>query len=385
MTTTAAPRKTARVSHAKTTPRPAPAELPTISSVKLVPLALIDVRPQVRTTFDDAGLQELAGDILARGLLQPVLLNPNGDRYTLIAGERRVRACSIAGLSDIPALITKANESDALLMQLAENIQREALDLGDTVKAVRLLHDTLQSVAEVANQVKKSPAWVSKRLALSHPDLNYQARQLMEDGVTEDVEILNAVSTLFELNWSAGREQLEALRAGTATRESVRQALKEAKASTPPKAIVQTFIDPEQRKRETEEREAACQAQKEEQDWHDIERKEGTGPLFIEAALTELQIQCAEFDGNPENNATTYLNGLREDQRGALLSHLQQLQAEAKGWDLAKWAKALTPYDSEYSYLELFVAVMATKKPSQGIDNLYALVTTLETANDGTQ
>jgi hypothetical protein len=94
-----------KVSHAKAK---AP-ELPTISAVKLVPLALIDVRPQVRTIFADDSIQELASDIEARGLLQPVLLNPRGARFDLIAGERRLRACVKLGMSDIPALVTKAS------------------------------------------------------------------------------------------------------------------------------------------------------------------------------------------------------------------------------------------------------------------------------------
>jgi ParB family chromosome partitioning protein len=67
-------------------------ELQVISEVKLVPLDLIDTLPQLRTEFDQESIEELAKDILERGLLQPILLNPVDDRYQLIAGERRLRA-----------------------------------------------------------------------------------------------------------------------------------------------------------------------------------------------------------------------------------------------------------------------------------------------------
>lgn len=231
--------KSTRVSHAK---KKIETELPNISVVKLVPLAMIDIQAQIRTVFDEEGIQSLSEDIQARGLLQPVLLNPVGSRFTLIAGERRVRACVMAGLTNIPALVTKASSADALLMQLAENIQRENLDLEDEVNAIRQLHDSLESVSAVADTVKKSLGWVSKRLALSHPNLCWQARALMQDGVTEDVEILNAVGTLGEINYLLADKLVESLKAGTATRETARQMVRDAKAykKAPPPAIDKT-------------------------------------------------------------------------------------------------------------------------------------------------
>lgn len=374
-TTKATPKvtPTANVSHAKA--KAAAPELPAISSVKLVPLTLIDVRPQVRTIFDEDTLQELATDIQARGLLQPVLLNPHGARFTLIAGERRVRACVIAGLSDIPALITKASSADALLMQLAENIQREALDLQDEVKAIRMLHDTLKTVQAVADTVKKSSAWVSKRLALSHPDFGWKAKSLMTNGVTEDVEILNVLSHIESLNYSKANELEKALLAGTATRETARAMLKEIKNPKPAK------IDAAQEQREQKRIDAQ---RKSERDYADEERERthGTGPLFLEDALATLQNLCAEPD-NSDENATNCLNNFSEEQRNVLLVHLQQLQAKAVNWLPGEWATALKPWNNDYSYLEKFAAVMAIK--GQAIDNLFALVTILEDANRETQ
>lgn len=370
MTTTAK-----KVSHAKA--KPSAIELPAISSVKLVPLVLIDIEPQVRTISDDDSIRELANDITTRGLLQPVLLNPHGNRFTLIAGERRVRACRLAGLSDIPALITKASQADALLMQLAENIQRENLHLQDEVNAIRLLHDSLKSVQAVADTVKKSPAWVSKRLALSHPDLSWEAKQLMEDGITEDVEILNCLSSLCAISYDKGRKLNEAIRAGTATREAARQALKDAKAAkNEAKGGVSTFNTADQERIEAEKKRL-----QEQHEANELECKNGAGPLFVERALMNLQNLCAEAGDDDEINATAYLNKLTEDQRNALLSHLRYIQGEARVWNPQIWARFLTPYDGDYTYLEQFVAVMAIVKPKQDIDNLYTLVTILEAAN----
>ena len=365
-TKAATPKTPAKVSHAK---GKAP-ELPNISSVKLVPLALIDVQPQVRTIFDEASIADLAADIQARGLLQPVLLNPHGNRFTLIAGERRVRACRLAELSDIPALITKASSADALLMQLAENIQRENLDLQDEVKVIRQLHDHLGTVAAVADTVKKSSAWVSKRLALSHEDLNWQAKSLMENGVTEDVEILNTLSSVCELSYSKGAQLAQQLRDGTATRESARQLLKELKNPAPPTySAIQAQRDQE-RAEENERWEAQRQA-------HHQERNDGTGPEFVKYALDKLQNECAE-PGEHGNDGTVYLNTLREDQRAAILAHLQALQTTASTWNFTELGFAFTPYDSDYSYLEQFAIVLALKK--QPVD-LCAMVTLLEAAN----
>lgn len=134
-----------------------------IAEVHLVPLDLIDVDAQTRTEFDEESIAELAADIAERGLLQPILLNPTKGRFRLIAGERRLRATRHNQQTAIPAIITKANTQDALLMQLAENIHREELTLQDEANAIKLLHSQLDSLDAVAQKVKKSNAWCSKR------------------------------------------------------------------------------------------------------------------------------------------------------------------------------------------------------------------------------
>lgn len=214
----------------KTVSQEKPAQLPApVASVELVPLQLIDVLPQVRSEFDEDSIAELAADIQARGLLQPVLLNPHLERFTLIAGERRLRACRLAGLASIPALITKASTEDAEDMQLAENIQREDLSLQDLAKAIRRLFDRLGSLQTVADRLKKSKSWVCKHLALTCQSFGWKSQALLRDGITEDLELLTVLSKLDAVDYQAGTELEKAIRAGKAGRKEAQAALKTAK------------------------------------------------------------------------------------------------------------------------------------------------------------
>lgn len=216
---------------AKTKPKkgPAPFSNP-VSEVHLVPLDLIDTAAQIRTEFAQEGIEELAKDIEARGLLQPVLLNPNGERFQLIAGERRLRAVKFSGAAAIPALMVKASADDALLMQLAENIQREDLSLEEECEAIAKLYKLLGSLDKVADTVKKSKPWCSKRYAMTVKKLSYIAYQLLEDGHTEDIELLKAITSLEEyIGWHESNVWAAKIKEGTAGRNEIREALKLAK------------------------------------------------------------------------------------------------------------------------------------------------------------
>lgn len=201
-----------------------------ISEIHLVPLDLIDTAAQIRTEFPQESIEELAKDIEARGLLQPVLLNPAGGRFQLIAGERRLRAIRHNGAAAIPALLVKATPDEAMLMQLAENIQREELNIQDECQAIKKLYDTMGSLDKVANMVKKSKPWVSKRYAMTHTKLHYVACNLLSEGITEDIELLKALSALTTiLGWTDGQMWAAKITKGTAGRDEIRAALKEAK------------------------------------------------------------------------------------------------------------------------------------------------------------
>jgi ParB family chromosome partitioning protein len=97
----------------------------------MVEVALEDIYPnatQPRTYFDETALQELAQSIRNLGVIQPITLRKDGDKFEIISGERRFRASKIAGLKSVPAYIRLVNDQELLEMALVENIQREDLD-----------------------------------------------------------------------------------------------------------------------------------------------------------------------------------------------------------------------------------------------------------------
>jgi ParB/RepB/Spo0J family partition protein len=207
------------------------ADLLSSPALRFVPLDLIETAAQVRTEFNQESIEELASDIKARGMLQPVLLRPlaNG-KFLMIAGERRLRAARFAELGNIPALIGEVDDDTATLMQLAENVHREELSIEDECQAIKKLYDNLGSLAKVANVVKKSIPWCSKRYSMTQEWLHYSARNLLDDGITEDLELLKAYSTLCGiLSYPEISDWNNKIRAGSAGRNEVRAALKTAK------------------------------------------------------------------------------------------------------------------------------------------------------------
>ncbi|MDD2943646.1 MAG: ParB/RepB/Spo0J family partition protein [bacterium] len=220
---------TAKATTKKQTPKKATFSAP-CAEVHLVPVDLIDTAAQIRTEFDQDSILELANDIGLRGLMQPVLLNPNGDRFTMIAGERRLRAIKANGMKSIPALLTKASTEQAFMMQLAENIQREELSLEDECTTIIKLYETLGSLKAVSEAVKKSVPWCSKRYSMKISDWHHKTRQLLEDGISEDMELLKAFNALAGfISWYELRDWENKVRKSEASRDDLRAALKEAK------------------------------------------------------------------------------------------------------------------------------------------------------------
>jgi ParB family chromosome partitioning protein len=105
-----------------------------------VAVDLIDANPfQPRRTFSPDKLKELADSIRSSGVVQPVLLRRADDRYQLIAGERRLRAARIAGLTSIPAVVREIGDRDALELALTENLLREDLNQIEAAQGYALL------------------------------------------------------------------------------------------------------------------------------------------------------------------------------------------------------------------------------------------------------
>lgn len=154
-------------------------------------IALAAISPSTtnpRKTFDQTKLDELAESIRAHGVLQPILLRPNGapDRYEIVAGERRFRAAQAAGLPEIPATIRDLTDAQALELQVIENLQRDDLhELEEAEGYERLMqctHDdgTTYSAEEIAGKVGKSKAYIYARLKLT--DLCEAGREALRGG-----------------------------------------------------------------------------------------------------------------------------------------------------------------------------------------------------------
>ncbi|MGH8582467.1 MAG: ParB/RepB/Spo0J family partition protein [Gammaproteobacteria bacterium] len=160
-----------------------PAPLPA-QAVTHIPIDLIQKgRHQPRLTFRAEALEELANSIRMQGVVQPVLVRPldGGERYELIAGERRWRASQIAGLHEIPAVVREVNDSAALSIALVENIQREELNPIEEAGAFRrLLNELGMTHQEIADAVGRSRAAISNALRLL--ELSEPVRHRLENG-----------------------------------------------------------------------------------------------------------------------------------------------------------------------------------------------------------
>ncbi len=150
------------------------AEFPA-GQVSLVELEITQVRPnprQPRTRFDEEALKALAESISSEGLVQPIIVRDAGDGYEIVAGERRWRAATLAGLTTIPAIVRPLDERESMIVALAENVAREDLNPVEQARAYAVLADELDlSQTEIARRVGKSrPAVANTMRLLELPD-----------------------------------------------------------------------------------------------------------------------------------------------------------------------------------------------------------------------
>ncbi len=127
---------------------------------------------QPRKQFEESALGELAESIRVHGIVQPLIVKKKGNRYMIIAGERRFRAARLAGLSEVPVLVADYDEAQIHEVSLIENIQREDLNPIEEASAIRFLmkqHDMTQE--EVSARLGKSrPAIANALRLLQLPD-----------------------------------------------------------------------------------------------------------------------------------------------------------------------------------------------------------------------
>lgn len=147
-----------------------------------VELSKIEANPdQPRTHFDEDELNELADSIKKNGLLQPILVRKIGDKYQIIAGERRWQACKKIKLEKVPVRVTEADDIKSIALAMIENIQRSNLNPMEEAYGYRMLMErNNMTQAEVAEQVSKGRSTVANTLRLL--DLPEDAQQLLFEG-----------------------------------------------------------------------------------------------------------------------------------------------------------------------------------------------------------
>lgn len=133
-----------------------------------IPLAELESNPlQPRRRFEPTALEELAATIRTHGVLTPVVVRRAAHGYQVVAGERRVRAARLAGLTRIPAIVKEASNAQALEMALVENLQREDLNPLEAAEAYRrLVEDFGLSQEDVAGRLGRDRSSVANALRL---------------------------------------------------------------------------------------------------------------------------------------------------------------------------------------------------------------------------
>ena len=122
---------------------------------------------QPRRSFDEAKIDELAASVRDQGIIQPLLVRRAGERYELIAGERRLRAARKAGLTDVPVVVREAGNGETLELALIENLQREDLNPIEEAAAYQRLQEEFDlTQEEIARRVGKSRPTVANSVRL---------------------------------------------------------------------------------------------------------------------------------------------------------------------------------------------------------------------------
>ena len=137
---------------------------------EIIEVNISDLRPnpyQPRKVFDESKLNELASSIKEHGVFQPIIIKKSVKGYEIIAGERRVKASSIAGLEKIPAIVRSFTDEEMMEIALLENLQRENLHSIEEATAYKKLLDSLSiTQEELANKLGKSRSHITNMLGL---------------------------------------------------------------------------------------------------------------------------------------------------------------------------------------------------------------------------
>ena len=139
-----------------------------LNNVYEIEIGLIDRNEnQPRKVFDEKALKELSQSIKQHGIIQPIILQKNGERYVIIAGERRFRAARMVGLKTVPAILKEYDKQQISEVSIIENLQREDLNPIESAKAINALIEQFNlTQEEVADKLGKSRSAVANTLRL---------------------------------------------------------------------------------------------------------------------------------------------------------------------------------------------------------------------------
>ncbi|MGH2500323.1 MAG: ParB/RepB/Spo0J family partition protein [Candidatus Limnocylindria bacterium] len=175
------------------------------TAVRDLPLGKVVENPQQpRMTWHEDAMAELAASIREHGVLQPILVRPAGERFEIIAGERRWRASKLAGKETVPAIVERFDDATALEISLIENLQREDLSPLDEALIYKKMTEELgYSIRNLATKLGKDKGYVENRLRLaSAPD---DVREM----VAQRYDTITAAYELMKLDDRRRRRALE--------------------------------------------------------------------------------------------------------------------------------------------------------------------------------
>jgi len=185
-----------------------------IVNVKLDELRANPYQP--RKVFDEKALQELAESIKEHGVFQPIIVKKSIKGYEIIAGERRVKASKLAGLTEIPAIIRDFNDTQMMEIALLENLQRENLNAIEEATAYKKLQETLGlTQEELAKRLGKSRSHITNMIGILTLPKNIQ------DEITENNISMGHARILSKLEDSTQQEELlnKIIKEGISVRE----------------------------------------------------------------------------------------------------------------------------------------------------------------------
>ena len=207
---------------------------------QIILVNIVDIIPnrfQPRLTFDEKALQELAASIKEHGIIQPLVLRRLGDKYEIIAGERRYKASQLAGLEQVPAIIAEMDDNKSAEVAIVENLQRKNLSAIEEVKSYKKLLDRGYLTQEE----------LAKKMGISQSSIANKIRLL---NLTEEVQNALAEEKISErharslLQVTESNKQIELLNRVVTERLTVRQLEEEIRKIIVKKEVVLTPPEP---------------------------------------------------------------------------------------------------------------------------------------------